>query len=118
MLGRVAYHDPGVLAEVDGRFYGASGSPPELHDVVERMIPYVERVVAEGGRVAHVTRHMIGLFHGHPGARQWRRILTVEGAKAGAGPEVLRHALASLRRESAAEPVVTDNEIREGAVAA
>jgi tRNA-dihydrouridine synthase A len=60
------------------------------------MIPEVEAVIARGGRAAQVYRHMIGLFHGRPGARAWRRILTVDGAKPGAGPEVLRAALAAV----------------------
>jgi tRNA-dihydrouridine synthase A len=54
-------------------------------------------------RLSHVTRHMLGLFHGHPGARSWRRILTVGAVRSGAGIEVVRAALASLDREAPAE---------------
>ena len=53
------------------------------------MVPYVESVLAAGGRLSHVTRHMLGLFHGRPGARQWRRILTVDAARPDAGADVL-----------------------------
>ena len=60
------------------------------------MIPYAEAHCAAGGRLAAITRHMIGLFQGRPGARQWRQILTVEGSRPGAGPDVIRRALAAL----------------------
>ena len=60
------------------------------------MIPYAEAHCAAGGRLAAVTRHMIGLFQGRPGARRWRQILTVEGSRPGAGPEVIRRALAAV----------------------
>ena len=74
MLGRAAYHTPDILADVDRRFFGDPAPPPDLSAVVEAMVPYAEFVLAEGGRLSHVTRHMLGLFHGRPGARQWRRI--------------------------------------------
>ena len=60
------------------------------------MIPYAEAHVAAGGRVSAVTRHMIGLFQGRPGARLWRRLLTVEGTRAGAGAEVIERALTAV----------------------
>jgi tRNA-dihydrouridine synthase A len=97
MLGRAAYHEPAILAGVDHRLYGEPPRDIDLRAVAEAMIPHVEAVAARGGRAAQVYRHMIGLFHGAPGARAWRRILTVEGARPGAGPEVLRAALDALR---------------------
>jgi tRNA-dihydrouridine synthase A len=105
MLGRLAYQDPGVLAEVDRRFYGDSGPIVDLRDAVEAMLPYVERTLAAGGRLAHVTRHMLGLFHGWPGARQWRRILSVDVARPGAGTAVVRAALAALGERPDQRPV-------------
>jgi tRNA-dihydrouridine synthase A len=96
MLGRAAYHEPAILAEVDHRLYGEPPRALDLRAVAEAMIPEVEAVIARGGRAAQVYRHMIGLFHGCPGARSWRRILTVEGARPGAGPEVLLAALDAL----------------------
>jgi tRNA-dihydrouridine synthase A len=96
MLGRAAYHTPDVLAAADRRIFGATAADPDLRRVVEAMVPYVDSVVAHGGRVAHVTRHMLGLFHGRPGARQWRRILTVDAARPEAGAELLLRALAAL----------------------
>ncbi len=96
MLGRAAYHTPDILAGVDRRFFGDAAPPPDLRDVVAAMAPYVASVLATGGRVPHVTRHMLGLFHGRPGARQWRRILTVDAARPDASAEVLFRALAAV----------------------
>jgi tRNA-dihydrouridine synthase A len=93
MLGRAAYHEPAVLAGIDRRFYGEPPREIDRRAVAEAMIPHVEALLARGGRAPQVYRHMIGLFHGAPGARTWRRILTVEGARHGAGAEVLRAAL-------------------------
>ena len=97
MLGRAAYHPPALLGEVDRRVFGEERdvSPAEA---VELYRPYVERELAGGTHLAAMTRHMLGLFHGLPGARAWRRILTVEGVKPGAGIEVIEAALAQVLR--------------------
>jgi tRNA-dihydrouridine synthase A len=95
MLGRAAYQHPAILAEVD-RLLGGAEPPADLVRAAERMIPYAEAHCTAGGRLAAVTRHMIGLFQGRPGARLWRQILTVEGSRAGAAPEVIRRALAAV----------------------
>ena len=97
MLGRAAYHTPALLGEVDRRVFGEERdvSPAEA---VELYRPYVERELAGGTHLAAMTRHMLGLFHGLPGARAWRRILTVEGVKPGAGIEVIEAALAQVLR--------------------
>jgi tRNA-dihydrouridine synthase A len=95
MLGRAAYHTPGLLGEVDARIFG-QGARVEAAQAVERYRPYVARELARGAHLAGMTRHMLGLFHGQPGARAWRRILTVEGVKPGAGLEVIDLALAAL----------------------
>ncbi len=101
MLGRAAYHTPDILMAVDARFYGDAPQHPDIPAVVERMMPYIEGELARGTRLSHITRHMLGLFHGAPGARAWRRILTVGAVKSGAGIEVVHEALAALdnRRE-------------------
>ena len=96
MLGRAAYHTPAILAEVDRRFFGDDGQPGPLA-VVEAMIAYIGTELSRGTRLSHITRHMLGLFHGHAGARTWRRILTMESVKPGAGTEVVRAALAAVR---------------------
>lgn len=95
MLGRAAYQNPAMLAEVDG-LLGAVAPPADLRAAAERMIPYAEAHLAAGGRLANVTRHMLGLFQGMPGARAWRQILTMDAALPGAGLDVIRRALDAL----------------------
>ena len=93
MLGRSAYHDPFLLAAVDTRVFGDLSTVPTRAEVVESLLPYLERHLAQGGRVHHVTRHLLGLFHGQPGARRWRRHLSEQAHHPGADTEVLGEAL-------------------------
>lgn len=102
MLGRAAYETPDLLAAVDRRLFGDAVADPDPFEVVESLEPYIAEVLASGGKLSHVARHMLGLFTGRPGARAWRRILTVRSVQPGAGLEVLREALAAVRRPSAA----------------
>jgi tRNA-dihydrouridine synthase A len=106
MLGRAAYHEPALLGEADARIFGESGPVVERFEAVERYLPYIRRQLALGTPLAAMSRHMIGLFHGQPGARAWRRTLTVEGSRAGAGVEVVAAALNELRRASARTPAL------------
>ena len=76
MLGRAAYQEPWILADVDRRFFGKTGGGASRHDIIARMLPYIEREVAAGTRLTSVTRHILGLFNGQPGARAWRRHLS------------------------------------------
>jgi tRNA-dihydrouridine synthase A len=99
MLGRAAYQNPAVLAAVD-RLLGTDAPEPDPVVAAERMIPYAAAHCAASGHVSAVTRHMIGLFHGRPGARQWRRILTVEGTRSGAGADVIQRALAAVTQSA------------------
>jgi tRNA-dihydrouridine synthase A len=101
MLGRAAYHTPGLLGEVDRRLFGAGGDVAAL-EAVEAYLPYLSEQLARGVHLAAMTRHMLGLFHGQPGARAWRRILTVGGVKPGAGVEVIEEALAAVEPARAA----------------
>jgi tRNA-dihydrouridine synthase A len=95
MLGRAAYHTPGILGEADRRiFAGAEDVSPA--EAVARYRPYMAAQLSAGTRLAAMTRHMLGLFTGAPGARAWRRILTVEGVKSGAGLEVVDAALEAV----------------------
>lgn len=94
MMGRAAYQTPALLAAVDERVYGEAREAFDAAAVVERMAAYASRHLAHGGRLASVTRHMVGLFAGQPGARRFRQILSEEGTRPGAGPEVLRRAAA------------------------
>jgi tRNA-dihydrouridine synthase A len=96
MLGRAAYHTPGLLAGVDDLLTGGEAGHPTLVDVVDAMAAYAERHIAAGGRLAHVTRHMVGLFHGRPGARRYRQILSTDATRPGAGPDILREAFAAV----------------------
>jgi len=95
MLGRAAYHTPAILGAADRRVFG-KGPDVSPFEAVERYRPYVARELARGTHLAAMTRHMLGLFHGLPGARSWRRILTVEGVKPGAGLEVVDRALVAV----------------------
>lgn len=95
MLGRAAYHTPSILGEVDARVFG-EGEVASPFEAVARYRAYVARELERGTHLAAMTRHMLGLFHGAPGARTWRRILTVEGVKAGAGLEVIDRALTAV----------------------
>ena len=97
MLGRAAYHEPGRLREVDRLFFGVEEDPAPWAQVIDAMMEHAGRHIAAGGRLIHVTRHMVGLFHGLPGARRWRQILSTEAASAGAGPQVVARAFAALR---------------------
>jgi len=94
MMGREAYHNPCVLSRVDARFYADPGDVPDRALIVERMLPYIERELGAGSELKHITRHMLGLFQGVPGARAWRRHLSAHAYRAGARSEVLLDALA------------------------
>jgi tRNA-dihydrouridine synthase A len=96
MLGRAAYHTPAILGEADRRIYGQADGDIAPLEAVERFRPYIAAELGRGVHLAAMTRHMLGLFHGAPGARAWRRILTVEGVQPGAGFDVVDRALAAL----------------------
>jgi tRNA-dihydrouridine synthase A len=98
MLGRAAYHEPALLAAVDRRLYGEQGPDRDLRDAIASLRPVIAGHLAAGGRLAAFTRHMLGLFHGRPGARAFRRILTEGAIRPGAGLEVIDAALSALER--------------------
>jgi tRNA-dihydrouridine synthase A len=100
MLGRAAYHQPGLLGAVDRRLFGDPCADVTPFAAVEAYLPYIRRELARGTHLAAMTRHMLGLFHGRPGARGWRRTLTVEGVRAGAGVSVIERALDAVRAAS------------------
>jgi tRNA-dihydrouridine synthase A len=97
MLGRAAYHSPGLLGAVDARVFG-EGEMVDGFEAVERYRPYLKARLSEGVPLHAMTRHMLGLFSGAPGARAWRRILTVDSVRRDAGMEVLDRALSALQR--------------------
>ncbi|WP_352967908.1 tRNA dihydrouridine(20/20a) synthase DusA [Mesorhizobium sp. M1406] len=96
MLGRAAYHTPGILADVDAAFYGAKPGAFDFAALIDIMADYAARHIEQGGRLGHVTRHMIGLFHGLPGARRYRQILSTDATRPGAGQDVLKTAFAAV----------------------
>jgi tRNA-dihydrouridine synthase A len=100
MLGRAAYHSPAMLAEVDARFFG--GETRDLDTAIEAYLVYVEHKLGEGVPLNAMTKHMLGLFNGKPGARLFRRHLSENATRKGANIQTLRDALAHLTR---AEPV-------------
>ncbi len=93
MIGRAAYHQPSdILSEADMRIY-QSGNARDPIEVARQMVPYIEQHLVNGGRLHQITRHMLGLFAGRPGARAWRRALSEGAVRDGAGPEVMLKAL-------------------------
>jgi len=93
MVGREAYHNPYILAEVDRRLFGASTEVITRAEIIEKLLPYIEQQRAEGVRLHSITRHILGLFHGEPGARSWRRHLSEHAVKYDADASVVREAL-------------------------
>lgn len=102
MIGRAAWHDPAhVLIGADALW--GEDHAPDRAAVVRAMLPYAEAQLAAGARLNQIARPMLGLYHGLPGARLWRQALSVEGARKGAGPEVLLDALAAVEAAQAAQ---------------
>ncbi|MEQ8391654.1 MAG: tRNA dihydrouridine(20/20a) synthase DusA [Thalassospira sp.] len=100
MIGREAYQNPSVLFDVDRRFYGDDTKPLTRHQVVEAMLPYIaQHLTEENATIGHVTRHMLGLFQQMRGAKQWRRYLSENAHRKGAGTEVIREALALVTEQ-------------------
>ena len=103
MVGREAYQNPYLLAEVDRLLYDDDHVVPSRHQVVLDMVPYIEQELAKGNHLAHITRHMLGLFQGVPGARAWRRYLSENACRRDAGVPVLLEALAKVSHQDAAD---------------
>ena len=98
MLGRTAYHEPYRLAEIEHDLFGTP--LPERDEVLRRLRPYVEAQLARGDRLQHITRHVLGLYQGQPGARAFRRTLSEHAHRADAGWAVIEEALAARRGEA------------------
>jgi tRNA-dihydrouridine synthase A len=93
MMGRAIYHNPYLLAEADAVIFGDDHGVPSRHEVMEAMLPYIEKRMAEGRPLQSITRHLLGLFQGRPGARRWRRHLSENAHLDGADIVVIREAL-------------------------
>ena len=102
MIGRAAYQTPYLLAEADRRLFAEVAPPRTRREVVEALIPYIEARMAEGTPLKSITRHILGLYTGLPGAKLWRRVLSEEAHREGAGTEVVRRALEAVEEQIAA----------------
>ena len=99
MVGREAYQNPYRLATVDHELFGFTGPVLSRWQVLELYKPYIRRELERGVRLKQLSRHLLGLFQGQPGARNWRRTLSERGARAGAGIEVIDAAEAQIRKD-------------------
>jgi len=101
MLGRAAYHEPALLGQADRQIFGADVGAIGPFEAIETYPPYLAARLDQGVHLSAMTRHMLGAMHGRPGARAFRRILTVEASRSGAGLEVLDRALDAVREAEA-----------------
>jgi tRNA-dihydrouridine synthase A len=101
-LGRAAYQNPYLLADADRRLFGEAGDPPSRRMVIEALIPYTERHLRSGGRLNNIARHILGLYHGRPRARAFRRHIAEQAPRAGASAAVLLEAMRIAEGESVA----------------
>lgn len=85
MIGRAAYHNPYLLADADRRLFGAADAAPPRRAIVESMLPYIQQELDRGVRLHSISRHLLGLYHGQPGGRIWRRRLGEAATRRGAG---------------------------------
>ena len=99
MMGREAYHNPYILAELDARLYGDNHNVLSRKQVLEKLIPYIEDELSKGTKLHAITRHIMGLFLGVPGAKAWRRHLSEKGVKPNASINVLHEAFLKIDSE-------------------
>ena len=97
MMGREVYHNPYILVDVDRLFYDDEHSIPSRHEIIEQLLAYVETELAKGTRLHAITRHILGLFPGMPGAKAFRRYISENATRKNAGIEVLQQALEQIR---------------------
>ena len=96
MLGRAAYQNPGMLLAADPKLFGTAAPAFAAREAVGKLFPYIEQAIADGARLHDITRHLLGLFRGQPGARAFRRHLATKAVQPGATVQVLREALAMV----------------------
>jgi tRNA-dihydrouridine synthase A len=107
MLGRAVYHNPYLLADVDRRFFNTTCTIPGREEIVRQMLLYIDRELNAGTPLKHISRHMLGLFQGVPGARYWRRHLSTHATRADANCEVILEALENTTRVARETPITT-----------
>jgi len=93
MIGRAAYHNPYLLAEADRLLFKSTDLPPSRRAIIESMLPYIQGELERGARLHSISRHLLGLYHGQPGGRLWRRHLGEAATRKNAGVAELRHIL-------------------------
>lgn len=98
MIGREAYHNPWMLAEVDSRLFGAENPATQRDDVIEALLPYISEQMTRGARLNHITRHILGLYQGVAGARKFRRHISENAFRKEAGIEILNEAYKLVRQ--------------------
>lgn len=96
MIGREIYQNPYMLTQADQTIWGDDVTPKSREEIINEMVEYIDRYVAEGGRAWHVVRHMLGMCNGLPGAKQFRRYLSENSGRVGANSEVLKEAFAKV----------------------
>lgn len=96
MMGREVYHNPYIMAEVDQRFYGSGEPVQSRYEIMESLFPYIEQELKKGTRLHSISRHILGLFNGKPGAKKWRRFISENATKSNAGIDVIHQALKCL----------------------
>ena len=96
MIGRAAYQNPYLLAQIDKAFFDATQPPPSRLQVLRRYARYAREELARGARLGDLTRHLLGLFQGQPGARTWRRYLSENAHRRGAGAQVIEQAVEAM----------------------
>jgi tRNA-dihydrouridine synthase A len=104
MIGRSAYYNPWMLADVDARIYADPIALEDEFEVINLMLPYIENQLGKGVRLTAISRHLLGLFQGQPGAKRFRRVISEGAHQAGAGIEVIESALAEIRPVSLEKP--------------
>ena len=96
MLGREAYHNPWLLAGVDTEFFGRPMPVSSRHEALRAVLPFIQSELDRGVYLSHISRHLMGLFHGQPGGRQFRRYISENAHKPGSGIEVIERAMAKV----------------------
>ena len=104
MVGREAYQNPWLLHDVDQRLFGAAATERSRESVMQDFLPYVSEQLQQGAALHHMSRHILGLFHGQPGGKQFRRLLSEQAHRSGAGIDTLLAAMAATRRCAATAP--------------
>ena len=99
MIGRAAYHDPYILADVDQRYFGETAVVKSRKQIVREFLPYMERELSAGTQLNHMSRHILGVFSGCTGARAWRRHISENAHRKGAGLEIIEQAMAMVAED-------------------